>query len=302
VGSGIFNINPIANHPLRLAERVAMLDLLSDGRFEFGTGRGAGSWEVGTFFLDKDETREPWEEVISQFTKMWDQPEYSFEGTYFRVPPRNILPKPYGGPGTHPPMWVAAGSPSTYEKAARKGLGVLGFNISAIHEMKQHVDAYKSAVRTAEPVGNFVNDNVMITNGLVCLADDARARHVGTTMGMSYIQSLMLLYHDTFPVSDEMAQYRWPNEFPEPTLDDIQARIDDGFFLCGDPARVRDQVAAYQAVGCDQVCFGMPLDMPHEAALETIRLFGEHVIPEFDTDPVHRSTRMRYGDDVAGRK
>ncbi len=64
---------------------------------------------------------------------------------------------------------------------------------------------------------------------------------------------------------------------------------------------MKDQVAAYQEVGCDQVCFGMPLDMPHEAALETIRLFGEHVIPEFDTDPVHRSTRMRYGDDVAGR-
>ncbi len=145
---------------------------------------------------------------------MWDQNEYSFEGKYFRVPPRNILPKPYGGPGTHPPMWVAAGSPSTYERAARKGLGVLGFNISAIHEMKQHVDAYKSAVRTAEPVGHFVNDNVMITNGLVCLRDAEQARHVGTTMGMSYIQSLMLLYHDTFPVSDEMAQYRWPNSSP----------------------------------------------------------------------------------------
>jgi alkanesulfonate monooxygenase SsuD/methylene tetrahydromethanopterin reductase-like flavin-dependent oxidoreductase (luciferase family) len=302
VGSGIFNLNPVVNHPVRMAERVAMLDHVSEGRFEFGTGRGAGSWEVGTFFLDKDETREPWEEVIWQFVKMWDQQEYSFEGNHFRVPPRNVLPKPYGGPGTHPAMWVAAGSPGTYEKAALHGMGVLGFNISAIYDMKQHVDSYKSAIQRATPVGHFVNDNVMITNGLVCLSDRQAAREMGTHMGLSYLQSLMLLYHDTFPVTDDMAQYRWPNEFPEPTLDDIEGRISQGFFLCGDPSEVKDQVAAYEAVGCDQVCFGMPLDMPHEAALETIRLFGEHVIPEFDKDPVHRSTRMRYGDDVAGRK
>jgi alkanesulfonate monooxygenase SsuD/methylene tetrahydromethanopterin reductase-like flavin-dependent oxidoreductase (luciferase family) len=92
VGSGIFNINPIANHPLRLAERVAMLDLLSDGRFEFGTGRGAGSWEVGTFNLKTSETKEVWDEVIWEFKKMWESKDYAFDGKFFQVPGRNVLP------------------------------------------------------------------------------------------------------------------------------------------------------------------------------------------------------------------
>jgi alkanesulfonate monooxygenase SsuD/methylene tetrahydromethanopterin reductase-like flavin-dependent oxidoreductase (luciferase family) len=293
VGSGIFNLNPIVNHPVRMAERVAMLDHVSEGRFEFGTGRGAGSWEVGTFNLDTSKTKEPWEEVIRELPKMWDQQEYSFDGKYFQVPPRNILPKPWGGPGTHPAMWVAAGNPATYEKAAHAGLGVLGFNITRIHDMKDHVDTYKDNIGSANPVGHFVNDNVMISNGLVCLEDGKEARRVATDMSLSYLQSLMLLYHDTFPISEEMKQYKWPAYFAEPTLEDIEERIEQGFILCGTPDEVLEQVSRYEAVGCDQVCFGMPIGMSHEHAMETIALFGEQVIPKLDKDPVHRTTRMR---------
>jgi alkanesulfonate monooxygenase SsuD/methylene tetrahydromethanopterin reductase-like flavin-dependent oxidoreductase (luciferase family) len=296
VGSGIFNLNPIVNHPVRLAERVAMLDHVSEGRFEFGTGRGAGSWEVGTFHLDTATTKAPWEEVVWEFKKMWSSLEYSFDGEYFSVPPRNILPKPYGGGGTHPPMWVAAGNPATYEKAARHGMGVLGFNITRIHDMKEHVDSYKSVIGEAEPVGQYVNDNVMISNALVCLRDGDEARRVATDMSLSYLQSLMLLYHDTFPISQEMEQFRWPAPFPEPTLDDIEERIEQGFLLCGSPSEVLEQVRRYEAVGCDQVCFGMPIGLSQEHALETIELFGTEVIPKLDPDPVHRTTRMRHPD------
>jgi alkanesulfonate monooxygenase SsuD/methylene tetrahydromethanopterin reductase-like flavin-dependent oxidoreductase (luciferase family) len=295
IGSGIMNLNPIVNHPVRLAERVAMLDHLGEGRFEFGTGRGAGSWEMGMFGLSTATTKEPWEEVIWEFKKMWESRDYSFNGKYFQVPPRNVLPKPYGGGKTHPPMWVAAGSPSTYEKAALHGMGVLGFNITAIHDMKAHVDSYKSNISRAEPVGQYVNDNVMISNALVCLEDGQEARRVATDMSLSYLQSLMLLYHDTFGGVDQLMQYRWPNHFPEPTLDDIEDRIEKGFILCGDPDEVLEQVRRYNDVGCDQVCFGMPVGLSQEHALKSIELFGKHVIPKLDTEPRHRSDVMRYG-------
>ena len=134
VGSGIFPLNPITNHPVRIAERVAMLDHLSEGRFEFGSGRGAGSHELGTFNVDPGDTKANWDEVIWEFTKMWDSFAYSHDGPVFSTPPRNVVPKPYGGGRTHPPMWVAAGNPPTYEKAARHGLGVLGFNVAARYE------------------------------------------------------------------------------------------------------------------------------------------------------------------------
>ena len=300
IGSGIFPLNPATNHPVRIAERVAMLDHLSEGRFEFGSGRGAGSHEMGTFGVKPDETKANWDEVVWEFKKMWGTKEYSHDGAVFKTPKRNVLPKPYGGGQTHPPMWVAAGNPPTYEKAARHGLGVLGFNVSAIHEMKGCVDAYKAAVPEATPVGRFVNDNVMITNGLVCLEDGRKAREVACDMKISYLQSLVFLYHDTFPKPEGVAV--WPEPFPEPTLEDIEQRIELGFLLCGSPDEVIEQVKAYEAVGCDQVCFGMPIGMPMEVAVETIRLFGDKVIPEFDKDPVHRSTRMRNGEfNLAGQ-
>ena len=133
LGSGIFNLSPRVNHPARNAERAAMLDHLTKGRFEFGTGRGAGSHEVGTFNIhDTSSTKAEWDEVIAELPKMFAQKDYTFSGDHFAMDnPHNILPKPYKA--AHPPMWVACGNPATYEKAGRMGLGALGFNLSLIH-------------------------------------------------------------------------------------------------------------------------------------------------------------------------
>ncbi|HEV8296792.1 MAG TPA: LLM class flavin-dependent oxidoreductase [Acidimicrobiales bacterium] len=296
LGSGIFNLNPKVNHPIKLAERVAMLDHVSEGRFEFGTGRGAGSHEIGGFDITHDQTKANWDEVIWEFRKMWSQRAYSHPNGRAWVTPElgtqgtfNVLPKPYVH--THPPMWVAAGNPPTYEKAARHGIGVLGFNVAAIYDMAPMVKAYKDNISKAEPVGDYVNDNVMIANGLICLEDGQLARKTATKMGLSYIQSLVFRYHDTFPKPEGFPV--WPEVIPEPTLDDIEARIEAGFLLCGDPDEVLQQVKRYEEIGCDSVGFGFPLDMPHELALETIRMFGDNVIPKLDKDPVHRSTRFR---------
>ena len=100
IGSGIFNPLPQVNHPAKVAERVAMLDHLSGGRFEFGTGRGAGSHEILGFLPGMDDlshTREIWEDVIAEFPKMWLQDEYEgYQGKYWSLPPRKVLPKPWG--------------------------------------------------------------------------------------------------------------------------------------------------------------------------------------------------------------
>jgi alkanesulfonate monooxygenase SsuD/methylene tetrahydromethanopterin reductase-like flavin-dependent oxidoreductase (luciferase family) len=100
LGSGIFNPLPQVNHPAKVAERVAMLDHLSGGRFEFGTGRGAGSHEILGFLpgmKDLSHTREIWEDVISEFPKMWLQDEYEgYQGKYWSLPPRRVLPQALG--------------------------------------------------------------------------------------------------------------------------------------------------------------------------------------------------------------
>jgi alkanesulfonate monooxygenase SsuD/methylene tetrahydromethanopterin reductase-like flavin-dependent oxidoreductase (luciferase family) len=220
---------------------------------------------------------------------MWRETDYSHDGQYFTVPPRNVLPKPYKKP--HPPMWQAAGNPPTYEKAARSGFGVIGFNFSSAPAMAPLVEAYKKAIGEAEPLGDYINDNVMITNSVICLADGKRARDVAVNMGSARLQSLVFRYHDTFPKPDGVPP--WPQVLPDPTPEQVEWRIKEGYLLCGDPDEVLEQVKKYESVGADQIVFGMPIDMPIDAALESIRLFGEHVLPKLDPDPVHRTTRFR---------
>src|SRR4029078_10297125 len=166
---------PPVNHPARVAERVAMLDHLSEGRFEFGMGRGSSTTEQKGFRIgDSELTREMFDEVVPQFKRMWRETDYSFEGRFFSMPPRNVLPKPDTLP--HPPLWVAAGSPSTFEKAARMGLGVLCFTTGPVESLAALIERYKRAVAAAEPVGDYVNDNVMVTSSMLCLEDPRRAR------------------------------------------------------------------------------------------------------------------------------
>jgi alkanesulfonate monooxygenase SsuD/methylene tetrahydromethanopterin reductase-like flavin-dependent oxidoreductase (luciferase family) len=294
VGSAIWPLNPITNHPVRLAERAAMCDHLSQGRFEFGTGRGAGSHEVGVFNLKTSETKAVWDEVIWELKKMWEEFDYHHDGASFQTPGRNVLPKPYGGGHTHPAMWVAAGNTPTYEKAARHGIGVLGFNVGSIHVLEELCASYKGAIAEAVPVGQYVNDNIMVTNGVpIVLEDGKEARKAALLMGQNVITSLVYLYHDTFPFPEGAA--RWPDRLPDPGPAEVDWMIDNGFMLCGSPDEVVDQLRRYEAVGFDQLAFGTPMGLPQEIAMESIRLFGEQVIPHFDKDPIHRTTRMRYG-------
>ena len=201
VGSGIFNPLPQVNHPAKVAERVAMLDHLSGNRFEFGTGRGAGSHEILGFLPGMDDlsgTKEIWEDVIAEFPKMWLQDEYEgYQGKFWSLPPRKILPKPWG-PG-HPAMWYAAGNTSSYEMAARKGLGVLGFSVGSIPDLEAVLGTYKKAIVNAEPIGAFVNDNVMVTTAAFVSEDKKLGYQKLLDAKLNYLQSNVFRYHDTFP-------------------------------------------------------------------------------------------------------
>jgi alkanesulfonate monooxygenase SsuD/methylene tetrahydromethanopterin reductase-like flavin-dependent oxidoreductase (luciferase family) len=292
IGSGIFNPLPQVNHPAKVAERVAMLDHLSENRFEFGTGRGAGSHEILGFLpgmTDLNGTKEIWEEVIGEFPKMWLQDEYEgFNGKFWSLPPRKILPKPWG-PG-HPAMWYAAGNPSSYEMAAHKGLGVLGFSIGSIPDLEVILDKYKKAVVNAEPIGAYVNDNVMVCTAAFVAEESQVGYQKCLDAKLNYLQSNVFRYHDTFPHPEGVPF--WPETIPDLDLPTVEAMAEVGAAIVGDPAQALEQCQRWESAGCNQLAFGMSGDRL-EDTLETIRLMGEHVIPYIDTDPVHSTTRYR---------
>src|SRR2546423_2346194 len=111
VGTAITNTTPKVNHPARVVERVTMLDHLSEGRFEFGTGRGSSTTEVFGFGIESlDVTKDMWDETIAQFPQMWRGGGVGpHEGGLFSLPPRDIPPQPYHK--THPPPSVGGGPP-----------------------------------------------------------------------------------------------------------------------------------------------------------------------------------------------
>ena len=212
VGSAIMNITRDVNHPARCAERVAMLDHLSEGRFEFGTGRGSSSTEVFGFGIPSMErTRELWDESLPQIVRMWREEEYSYEGDSFSMPPRRVLPKPYTDP--HPPIWVAAGSPGTFEKAARLGIGVLCFTLGTPDTLAPLIEIYKKNIEKAEPVGGYVNNNIMVTGDMLCLEDGDRARQLFAANNSRYHTGLVFKYLDSFPRPPGMPV--WPDLPPD---------------------------------------------------------------------------------------
>jgi alkanesulfonate monooxygenase SsuD/methylene tetrahydromethanopterin reductase-like flavin-dependent oxidoreductase (luciferase family) len=291
VGSAIWNITPPVNHPARTAERVAMLDHLSEGRFEFGTGRGSSSTEFKGFRIpDGETTRSMYDEALPQILRMWKQTPYEYEGKHFGMPPRNVLPKPWSKP--HPPIWVACGSPSTFEKAGRLGLGALCFSLGTPKDFEPLIRTYKDAIKHAEPVGEYVNDNVACVTQMVCLEDSKRARQVALTMGSGYHTSLVFRYLDTFPRPAGVPA--WPQLIPDPTPAQLDERIASGQRIVGNPDECAKAVQQYADVGCDQIIFGiLASTIPQATALETVRLFGAEVQPRFDKDPVHSTTRYR---------
>jgi alkanesulfonate monooxygenase SsuD/methylene tetrahydromethanopterin reductase-like flavin-dependent oxidoreductase (luciferase family) len=293
LGSAIMNLSPPVNQPTRNAERVAMLDHVTEGRYEWGTGRGAGEHEMQTFDLHTSETKEMWHEVAPEILRMFEQRDYTFEGQFFRVPsPHNILPKPYGI--GHPPMWVGCGNPGTFTQAGELGIGAIAFNFEPIYNLQGRIDAYKEGIANCtEPLGQFMNDNVMMTNAVVCVADRDRARQIAMSSGRGYLNTMVNLYHSTMPKQQHAviwpdAPHRIPDE------DTLDWLIEKGYLLCGNPDEVNEQIEKYQQVGCDQLVFGIPNEgFEHEEVLEMIELFGSQVIPNFDTDPEHRTTRFR---------
>jgi len=291
VGSAIYNITPPVNHPARMAERVAMLDHLSEGRFEFGTGRGSSSTEFKGFGIpDGDTTRAMYDESLREILRMWRETRYRYDGTYFSMPERNVLPKPYSQP--HPPLWVACGSPSTFEKAARLGLGALCFSMGSPKDFEPLVRLYKDNIKYAEPVGAYVNDNVACVSQVVCLEDRQRARQIALDMGSGYHTSLVFRYLDTFPRPAGVPH--WPALIPDPTPAQLEERIASGQRIVGDPDDCARAVQQYADVGCDQIIFGvLASTQPQAVALETVALFGREVQPRFDKDPVHSTTRYR---------
>ena len=179
LGHGIVLMPPGYNHPARVAERIATLDLVSNGRVDFGTGESASRAELEGYRINPEERRSMWLETVEQVANMLAMNPYpGYEGQYFSMPTRNVVPKPVQKP--HPPLWVACSNRDTIHLAAKLGIGALTFAFIDPAEAEHWVNDYYETIKTeCVPIGHSVNANIAMVSSFSVHPDAAEAEARG---------------------------------------------------------------------------------------------------------------------------
>ena len=282
VGHGIIVCVPEFNHPIKIAEKTAVLDILSGGRLEVGTGRSATWTELAGFNANPDDTKKSWDEFVRCLPKMWTSEQYAYEGEFWSMPSRTILPKVYQRP--HPPMWVAVTSPGTELDAADRGLGSLGLTFGQFAEQEKKIAEYRRRIQLCNPVGDFVNDQVSSVNFLYCHEDDQVARERGKKMAdtFNYLATQLTSVREVFPGRSYPSLGLLPQLRRQATGPDASEQAGEGLCL-GGPERVTRALKRWEACGVDRVNFllnAMEI-IPQAQVLDSLRLFAREVMPAF---------------------
>jgi alkanesulfonate monooxygenase SsuD/methylene tetrahydromethanopterin reductase-like flavin-dependent oxidoreductase (luciferase family) len=282
IGQGIAVCVPEMNHPVRLAERAAVMDIVSNGRLDFGTGRSATWTELGGFRANPDTTKATWDEFVRAIPRMWTQERYAHEGPGFSMPSRAVLPKPLQKP--HPPLWVAVTSPGTELDAAERGMGALGLTFVDFAVQEKKTKEYRRRIQSCEPVGLAVNDQVATVNFLFCHADDAKGVETGRRLAgtFGYLAAQLVSARENYP-GRGYASFGLLPQIRRAAADPNQQAEQPPNLCIGDPERIAKMLRGWEATGVDGVNFLLNAHetVPQEQVLESLRLFGKEVIPQF---------------------
>jgi alkanesulfonate monooxygenase SsuD/methylene tetrahydromethanopterin reductase-like flavin-dependent oxidoreductase (luciferase family) len=287
LGHGIIQLT--SNHPARVAEKVACLDLVSNGRVEFGIGEGSSMTELGPFDRTLDEKRAVWEDAVRCIIPMFKNEGWAYEGPYFKFPLRNVLPKPVQKP--HPPLWVACSQLETIEMAGQRGIGALGFQFLSAEMAHAWVHAYyNSFVKRQEKLADYQsNCNIAMVSYFMCAETDEEARR--RAEGVTFFQFSLAYYSGsggrrtagravdraapgTVSLWDEYQAWKKAN--PEA----VEKALRGG--LIGSPDTIRNKLRKFEQSKVDSIILlNQAGRNAHEHICESLELFAKEVMPEF---------------------
>lgn len=274
IGHGVVLMPPPYNHPARVAERIAMLDLVSDGRVEWGTGESGTRIELEGFGVKYVEKRPMWQEAVREAARMMTMDPYpGYQGTYFSMPSRNVVPKPLQKP--HPPLWIACSNRETLKHAARNGVGAMTFAFVDATEAKFWVEEYYETFRReCVPIGRAVNPNVAMLTQFMCHPDPEEAVRRGLQGSRFFAYGLSHYYRTGSHVPGRTQVWRAFEETPP--------FEHAGNFGIGTPEYVREQFEAFEAAGVDQlILLHQAGKNDHDDVCASLELFGSRVLPAF---------------------
>ena len=297
LGHGIRQVITNYNHPARTAECIATLDLVSNGRVEFGTGESSAILELGGFDIPVESKREQYLEAVEQICNMLAMDPYpGFEGKYFSMPCRNIVPKPAQRP--HPPLWVACSNRETIKMAARLGIGALTFAFVDPLEAKHWVDEYYSIIKSDEcvPIGHTVNANIAMVTSFSLHQDREEAVSRGLEGFEFFGYALGALYGFGEHKPGRTNLFKQFRKVREKQLEEMPLDVTESLIGArggiGTPGDMRGHLKKFEAVGVDQVTFIQQAGMnKHEHICESLELFASEVMPEFKAREAEREAK-----------
>ena len=309
-----FNIN----HPVRAAERLAMLDHISGGRAELGLARtGAGEWD--TFQVNPDTSRQQLIEAMRMIPKMWTQDEFSWDSPLLKIPKRNIIPKPLQKP--HPRLWQTCSSPESFRLAGRMGVGSLGTTLlTELGPMAALLREYRAGLEEIEePAGQFVNREAGVFTFVHAAETTKQAIDSGAALGaIWYVAAAPRVFHaapeiwysqirGNFLPNDPASQRSLalgnaqaseiPLEQDHPVVQVLrryaagqkvskeeayEALLPVPSVIIGDVATCKKKMEAYRDIGATRLlCMFQYADLDHEDVLAAMGTVAKHLIPAF---------------------
>jgi alkanesulfonate monooxygenase SsuD/methylene tetrahydromethanopterin reductase-like flavin-dependent oxidoreductase (luciferase family) len=275
LGHGIVLTPPGYSAPARVASRIATLDLVSNGRVDFGTGESSSRMELEGYGIDPAKKRAMWREATEQICNMLAMDPYpGFRGEFFTMPCRNVVPKPVQKP--HPPLWLACSNRDTIHLAAQLGMGALTFAFVDPAEARHWVtDYYETFKRECVPIGHTVNPNIAMVTGFSVHEDEQVAIARGLE-GFRFF-GFALGHHYIFGAQKPGRTDIWK------AFERVGAMAPDmGRRGIGTPAQLRTHLSAFEESGVDQVIFIQQAGRNrHEHICSSLELFAAQVMPEF---------------------
>ena len=299
------------SHPIRIAERAATLDLLSDGRLELGFARSTTpEWRL--FQIPPEDTRAQLEETMRMVPQMWTEERFTYESPNFSIQNTPIIPKPYQKP--HPPMWQASSSPDSFAMAARCGVGALGVTLlTPIEGMAALLEMYRGGIKDAEPAGTFINNQTGVFTFVHCAETTKKAIENGAAQAAAWYINTMVRFFELEQMMRDLEDRTKDvagTGLVGQTQSEAPANADDGgalrligrlahgeaisgeeayeilgkqdSIIIGDPETCLKKMKHYRDIGVDRLlCFQQVGGLSHEAIMDSIRLVGKHAVPYF---------------------
>ena len=289
LGHGIKLTAPNYNHPARVAESLATLDHLSNGRAEWGTGESATLMEMEGFGINPDHKGPMWKEGCAHAANMMAMTPYpGFKGEFFSMPTRNVVPKPVQKP--HPPFWLACSRRDSILRAARYGMGALVFGFVEPEQAAEWIRDYYAIIKSDEcvPLGWTVNANIAAVSGFSVHQNEDEAVKRGLS-GFKYFG--YSLAHFTNFGSHQPSVTNLGALFDE-VEDDLPDNAGRGGI--GTPDQVRAHLKGYEDIGLDQLIFTQQVGRnSHDHICESLDLFSQTLIAAFkDREMARQAKKM----------